>query len=484
MNILKGLEPQSVLKYFEEISKIPRGSGNEKGISDFLVNFGKNLGLETIQDESLNVIIRKPATLGYENAPGVIIQGHMDMVCEKNKDTLHDFEKDPIKLRIDGDYIYATGTTLGADNGIAVAYGMAVLASNDIEHPSLELLVTTDEEVGMGGAIALDGRLLKGKYLLNIDSEEEGKLLVSCAGGARSDVTLKINFEEIKEDFEVYEIMLRGLKGGHSGMEIDKQRGNSNKLMGRVLRDVNSKCDVRLISINGGSKVNAIPRECDALLAIKKDDVKILEDLIKVWDETLKDEYHVNDNGVNVTLVKKEKKENKVFSKDTTLKSIRAINLIPDGVDTYSLDMKGLVQSSTNLGVVVTEEEKIVFSSSTRSSVKTLKTKLLDEISDIAEVLGGEFEIQAPYPAWQYNPNSKIREICSDVYKNMTGENPEIVAIHAGLECGLLGEKINGLDMISFGPNMYDVHTPNEHVSISSVKNVWDFLVEILKAIK
>ena len=197
MNVLKGLEPQSVLKYFEEISQIPRGSGNEKGISDFLVNFGKSLGLETIQDESLNVIIRKPATPGYENAPGVIIQGHMDMVCEKNKDTIHDFEKDPIELRVDGDYIYATGTTLGADNGIAVAYGMAVLASNDIAHPAIELLVTTDEEVGMGGAIALDGTLLKGKYLLNIDSEEEGKLLVSCAGGARSEVTLPINFEEM-----------------------------------------------------------------------------------------------------------------------------------------------------------------------------------------------------------------------------------------------------------------------------------------------
>ena len=483
MNILKGLEPQSVLKYFEEISQIPRGSGNEKGISDFLVNFGKNLGLETIQDESLNVIIRKPATPGYENAPGVIIQGHMDMVCEKNKDTIHDFEKDPIKLRVDGDYIYATGTTLGADNGIAVAYGMAVLASNDIAHPAIELLVTTDEEVGMGGAIALDGTLLKGKYLLNIDSEEEGKLLVSCAGGARSEVTLPINFEDMEKDFEVYEIMLRGLKGGHSGMEIDKQRGNSNKLMGRVLNDINANCDIRLISINGGSKVNAIPRECDTLLAVKKEDIKKLEELIQKWDSILKDEYHANDSGVNVTLVKKEE-NHKVFSKDTTFKAIKIMNLIPDGVDTYSIEMKGLVQSSTNLGVVTTEEDKIIFASSTRSSVETLKTKLLDEIADVAEVLGGEFEIQAPYPAWQYNPDSKIRELCSNVYKNMTGKDPEIIAIHAGLECGLLGEKIEGLDMISFGPNMYDVHTPNEHVSISSVKNIWDFLVEILKAIK
>lgn len=385
MNVLKGLEPQSVLKYFEEISQIPRGSGNEKGISDFLVNFGKSLGLETIQDESLNVIIRKPATPGYENAPGVIIQGHMDMVCEKNKDTIHDFEKDPIELRVDGDYIYATGTTLGADNGIAVAYGMAVLASNDIAHPAIELLVTTDEEVGMGGAIALDGTLLKGKYLLNIDSEEEGKLLVSCAGGARSEVTLPINFEEMEKDFEVYEIMLRGLKGGHSGMEIDKQRGNSNKLMGRVLNDINANCDIRLISINGGSKVNAIPRECDTLLAVKKEDIKKLEELIQKWDSILKDEYHANDSGVNVTLVKKEE-NHKVFSKDTTFKAIKIMNLIPDGVDTYSIEMKGLVQSSTNLGVVTTEGDKIVFASSTRSSVETLKTKLLDEIADVAEI--------------------------------------------------------------------------------------------------
>lgn len=328
------------------------------------------------------------------------------MVCEKNKDTIHDFEKDPIELRVDGDYIYATGTTLGADNGIAVAYGMAVLASNDIAHPAIELLVTTDEEVGMGGAIALDGTLLKGKYLLNIDSEEEGKLLVSCAGGARSEVTLPINFEEMEKDFEVYEIMLRGLKGGHSGMEIDKQRGNSNKLMGRVLNDINANCDIRLISINGGSKVNAIPRECDTLLAVKKEDVKKLEELIQKWDSILKDEYHANDSGVNVTLVKKEE-NHKVFSKDTTFKAIKIMNLIPDGVDTYSIEMKGLVQSSTNLGVVTTEGDKIVFASSTRSSVETLKTKLLDEIADVAEVLGGEFEIQAPYPAWQYNPDRK-----------------------------------------------------------------------------
>lgn len=483
MNVLKGLEPQKVFEYFEQISQIPRGSGNEKGISDFLVNFGKSLGLETVQDESLNIIIRKPATLGYENAPGVIIQGHMDMVCEKNKDTLHDFEKDPLKLRVEGDYIYATGTTLGADNGIAVAYGMAVLASNDIAHPAIELLVTTDEEVGMGGAIALDGSLLKGKYLLNIDSEEEGKLLVSCAGGARCDVTLPINFEEMDKDFESYEVIIRGLKGGHSGMEIDKQRGNSNKLMGRILNDINSKCDIRLISINGGSKVNAIPRECDALLAIKKEDVKILEDLVTSWDGILKNEYHANDKGVTVSLIKKEE-NHKVFSKETTFKAIKILNLIPSGVDTYSIEMKGLVQSSTNLGVVSTEDNKITFASSTRSSVESLKTKLLNEISDIAEVLGAEFEIQSPYPAWQYNPDSELRELCINVYKNMTGKEPEIVAIHAGLECGLLGQKIEGLDMISFGPNIYDVHTPNEHLSISSVKNVWDFLVEILKDIK
>lgn len=483
MDVLKGLEPQIVFNYFEQISQIPRGSGNEKGISDFLVNFGKSLGLETIQDESLNIIIRKPATPGYENAPGVIIQGHMDMVCEKNKDTVHDFEKDPIKLRVDGDYIYATGTTLGADNGIAVAYGMAVLASNNIEHPAIEFLVTTDEEVGMGGAIALDGSLLKGKYLLNIDSEEEGKLLVSCAGGARSDVTLPITFEEMKDNFEVYEIMIRGLKGGHSGMEIDKQRGNSNKLMGRILNDINSKCDIRLISIDGGSKVNAIPRECDSLLAIKKDEVNKLEELVKAWDAILKNEYHANDAGVSVSLVKKEE-NHKVFSKDTTFKAIKIINLIPDGVDTYSMEMKGLVQSSTNLGVVSTEENNIIFASSTRSSVESLKTKLLDEIADIANILGAKFEIKAPYPAWQYNPNSELRELCINVYKDMTGKEPEIVAIHAGLECGLLGQKIKGLDMISFGPNMYDVHTPNEHVSISSVKNVWDFLLQILKSIK
>ena len=484
MNILKDLQPNDVFKYFEEISQIPRGSGNEKAISDYLTNFGKELGLETIQDKALNVIIRKPATKGYENAPTVILQGHMDMVCEKNIDTVHDFTKDPLELRIDGDFIYANGTTLGADNGIAVAYGMAILASNDIEHPRLELLVTTDEETGMTGAMALNGQDLSGKILLNLDSEEEGFFLVSCAGGVRTNVSLDIEWEDTKENLRALEISLRNLKGGHSGMEINKGRGNSNKLMGRVLNSLLENIDFSLAYINGGSKDNAIPRECDALIVVNEKDMETVKFICKECDKTFKNELSATDKDVTVNVLESLEVPNEVFSKDSTYKAIKILNLIPSRVDTMSMEIEDLVQSSTNLGVVETDNKSIIFRNATRSSVGTLKEKIVKETQDVAEVLGGKCEVAAPYPEWQYNPESKIRELCKKVYKDVVGEDAKIIAIHAGLECGLLGEKIEGLDMISFGPNMFDVHTPNEHLSISSTMNVWKLLLEILKEIK
>lgn len=484
MNILKDLQPNDVFKYFEEISQIPRGSGDEKRISDYLAKFGNDLGLETIQDEALNIIIKKPATKGYENAPTVILQGHMDMVCEKNIDTIHDFTKDPLELKVDGDFIYANGTTLGADNGIAIAYGMAILASNDIPHPNLELLVTTDEETGMSGAMALNGEYLDGKILLNLDSEEEGFFLVSCAGGVRTNVSLDIKWEETKENLRALEISLRNLKGGHSGMEINKERGNSNKLMGRVLNALLENVDFSLAYINGGSKDNAIPRECDALIVLEESNIEKVIEICKEFDLMFKNELEANDKDVTVKVCETLEIPNEVFSKDSTYKAIKILNLIPNGVDTMSMAIKDLVQSSTNLGVVETNNKSIIFKNATRSSVGTLKEKIVKQTSDIAEVLGAKCEIAAPYPEWQYNPKSKIRELCKKVYKDVTGEDAKIIAIHAGLECGLLGEKIKDLDMISFGPNMFDVHTPNEHLSISSTMNVWKLLLEILKEIK
>lgn len=484
MEVLKNLQPNDVFKYFEEISQIPRGSGNEKAISDYLVKFAKDLNLEVIQDEALNIIIRKPASKGYENAKGVIIQGHMDMVCEKNKDTVHDFEKDPIKLRVDGDYIYATGTTLGADNGIAVAYGMALLAG-DYEHPALELLITTDEEVGMTGAIALDGKNLQGKILMNVDSEVEGEILVSCAGGNRSKILLDINWEKADESKKAFEIRVRGLRGGHSGMEINKERGNSNKIMGRVLNKLSKDVNFNLALLNGGSKNNAIPREADALIVVDEKDVEKLTSVVKELDAILKNELRVQDPSVELQLIEEDEMPIDVFSKETTKKAIMILQLIPNGVETMSMDMEGLVQTSTNIGVVTTTDKVVEYDSATRSAVESAKWALTEKIENVAAATGARLEISSSYPSWEYSPESEIREVAAKVYKELSGEEVKFVAIHAGVECGLIGEKVEGgLDMISFGPNMYDVHTPDEHVSISSIQRIWDFLLALLKAVK
>ncbi|MGL4772061.1 MAG: aminoacyl-histidine dipeptidase [Clostridium sp.] len=483
MRILQNIQPISVFKYFEDISEIPRGSGDEKRISDYLAKFGRELGLETIQDEALNIIIKKPGTKGYENAPTVIIQGHMDMVCEKNKGTNHDFLKDPLKLRVDGDYIYATDTTLGADNGIAVAYAMALLASNDIPHPPLEVLITSDEETGMTGAMAISPEHITGKLLINLDSEEEGKLLVSCAGGIRIKSSINILWDEVSKE-NAYEIKVRGLKGGHSGMEIHGERGNSNKLMGRVLKALKEEIDFNLISVDGGSKNNAIPREADAVLVIEEKDKEKLFDIVRNYDEMFKNELQTQDIGVNLTIENKMMNINKVFSKETTSKVIDLLYLYPNGVNTMSMAIKGLTESSTNLGIVTTTEESVEFDSATRSSVASLKDELILRCKTITELVGGEFISSASYPEWAYRRNSPLREVCENVYKRMTGNDAEIIAIHAGVECGLFNERLGDLDMISFGPNLYDVHTPEEHISISSTHNIWEYLKEVLKEIK
>lgn len=478
MNILQNLEPKSVFKYFEEISQIPRGSGNEKDISDYLVNVAKKLNLEVIQDEALNVIIKKPGTKGYENSETVILQGHMDMVCEKNKDVDHDFEKDPIELRVIDDMIYANGTTLGADNGIAVAMSMAVLASNDLEHPSLEVLITSDEEAGMTGAGGLDGSLLKGKYIINLDSEEEGYILVSCAGGNRSLVTLPLEYKNIEEDKETFLVEVKGLLGGHSGMDIVKQRANSNIVMGRILNLLG--VDFDLVEVNGGSKSNAIPRECEAKIVVNKDDVDTLKNNLTTVECILKNEFKTSDPGLKIELLPSS--TDKVLTTECKVKAVQLLNLIPNGIQTVSMDIEGLVESSTNLGVVITSEDKMTFESTVRSSVSTLRDAINDKTKLLCDAVSAKFEIHAPYPAWEYAKGSKLEEICVDVYEKLTGKKPIITAIHAGLECGLLLDKMDGAEAISMGPDMFEVHTPNEHVSITSIKNVWDYLVVLLKS--
>lgn len=482
--ILNNLEPRSVFGYFEEITQIPRGSGNERAISNYLVEFARKNNLEVIQDDAMNVIIKKPGTSGYEKAPAVIIQGHMDMVNEKNKGTEHDFDKDPLKLRVVDDMLYATDTTLGADNGIAIAYSMALLASKDIPHPPLEILVTTEEETGMGGAMALDTSKLNGRMLINIDSEEEGKLLVSCSGGIRINHRLPVQWEVSASEMAPYLLSVRGLKGGHSGIEIHKGRGNSNKILGRILQDISDEIKLSIGNISGGAKTNAIPREADALVLINPLDISKLEEIIAQWNRVLKNEFRTSDPDVNIILGKSNEKTEKVFSKETMEKAIALLMLIPNGVQSMSMDIPGLVESSINLGVVVTDESAVEFQSSIRSSVKSLKYSIMNQAKMAAKVLGAEFDAYSDYPEWQYNPDSKLRALFERVYKEQFGREAEITAIHAGVECGLFGEKMEGLDMISIGPNLYDVHTPDEHISISSTKRTWDYLLYVLKEIK
>jgi len=484
MKKLEDITEKRIFYHFEEISKIPRGSGNEKEISDYLLNFGRKLGLECIQDGALNVIIKKQASKGYEKVGTVIIQGHMDMVCEKNSDKVHDFTKDPIKLVVKGDYIYADRTTLGGDDGIAVAYAMALLEDNTIEHPALEILLTTDEETGMTGAMAIQPQYLNGKIVLNLDSEEEGKLWVSCAGGIRTKSTLPIIWVNKKEKTEEYTLVVKGLSGGHSGADIHLGRGNSNKLMGRLLKEIIKEIDFNLVSLNGGSKDNAIPRECTAVISINESKEKELIEIKTKVCEDIKKEFSKKDPELKMLVLEDEEKAEKVFSDETTIKVIDLLYMYPNGINTVSAEIEGLTESSTNLGVVITNDNDITYDSAVRSSIFSLREEIVERNKCLTEILGGTFTTNAGYPEWPYKADSKIREICKDVYSKMYGKEADVVAIHAGLECGLFKEKLGDLDMISFGPDIMDIHTPNEHMSISSVERCYEYLLGVLKEIK
>lgn len=482
MKNLQNSKASMVFKYFEDISNIPRGSKNERKISDYLYKFAKDLGLEVIQDDGLNIIIKKPASKGYENAPTVILQGHMDMVCEKNKDTVHNFEEDPIKLIVKGDNIYADGTTLGADDGIAVAYAMAILADDSIEHPALEVLLTTDEETGMTGARALSKDSVNGKIILNMDSEEEGYLLVSCAGGVRAESSIKLEKEALNSD-TLINIRIKGLKGGHSGSEIDKGRGNSNKLMGRALKELSDKVKFNLVSIEGGSKDNAIPREADAIIAVSNSDKENVVEFIKELDATYKKELSATDEDVTINVEEVNSDIKEKLTSSCTERIIELIHLYPNGISTMSGDIDGLVESSSNLGVVVTNDTKVELHSAVRSSVETLKWEIIDRMRSLTSLINGDFETSAAYPGWEYRKESKIRDLCVKTYQDMYKKDPVVYAIHAGVECGLFEEKLGELDMISFGPDIKDAHTPDEHLSISSTERVWQYLLELLKRI-
>lgn len=481
MTVLENLEPRKVYKYFEEICGIPHGSYNTKAISDYLVEFAKNKNLRYIQDNSNNVIIFKDGTKGYEASLPVMIQGHMDMVCEKENDCDIDFEKEGLRLKCDGKIITAEGTTLGGDDGIAVAYALAILASDDIPHPPLEVVITVDEEVGMLGAAALDASVLKSKMMLNIDSEEEGVLLVSCAGGMTSECNIPVEYEDV-DGKSGYEITVSGLLGGHSGVEIDKNRANSNKIMGRILYALSKELSLNIVSVNGGLKDNAIPRETQAIVAFDKNDYAKANNLIVTMERTLKNEYLYTDADIKLNI--KDVDISNVMTKVSTDKVITGLYCYPNGIMRMSSDIEGLVQSSLNLGVLNTDKDKVIFRFSVRSSVETEKVDIGAQLKCLTENLVGQYFESGSYPAWEYKQDSRLRNLMKETYMYMFSEEPEIQAIHAGLECGLFAGKLPGLDCISYGPRIDDIHTPAETLYVDSVKRMWEYTLEVLKRLK
>ena len=481
--ILGNLNPKQVFHYFEEMTKIPHESGNEAAISDYLVNFAKTHQLEYIQEPCKNVIIKKPATKGYESAPRVILQGHMDMVCVKEDELDFNFETDALPIYVDGDWLRAKGTTLGADNGIAVAMSLAILADDTLEHPALTVLVTTEEETGMDGVMALDPANVPGDILINIDSEEEGFALTSCAGGVRNSLKLPIEWTSVEGDGMVtYDLVISGLKGGHSGIEINKGRANANKLMGRLLTELHGLGGY-ISQLFGGEKMNAISKRAQLTYTLPANQVNQLKEKVQAFEEMVRIEFSVTDPGVVVTMSEREL-VTKVFTEKMATNLEYILKLIPYGPQTMSAAIEGLVESSTNPGVVEMLENEIAIDSAIRSSVSSLKAEITQRIQAIAQLTGASVELIADYPEWQFAPESKVREVMKEVYQQMYGKELQISAIHAGLECGFLSQKLGNVDMISIGPDITGAHTPKESLSISSTERVDQFLCEVLKSIK
>lgn len=482
MRVLENLQPARVFYYFEEIAKIPHGSGNTKQISDYLVAFAKEHNLEHYQDALNNVIIIKEATAGYEAAEPVIIQGHMDMVCEKESDCSIDFEKDGLDLYVEDGFVKARGTTLGGDDGIAVAYGLALLEATDIAHPRLEVVITVDEETGMDGAYGIDLSMLKGKKMLNIDSDEEGIFLTSCAGGTSVEATIPV--KRTTQTGVVLNVKVDGLFGGHSGAEIHKERGNASILMGRVLNNIANEVPFGIISLAGGLKNNAIPRECNASILVPEKAVGLVETIVSKQSEIFKKELFASDADVQVTSVNEGVQEAVILDFASINQVLCYLRLIPNGVQHMSQAIPELVETSLNLGIMELKEDVFVTDTSIRSSVGSRKEDLRDKLVNIIEFVGGEAEVVGDYPAWEYKADSKLREEIAVAYKSVYGEEPSFTAIHAGLECGILSEKIEDLDCVSFGPQNFDIHTPQERLNIESTECVWNFLVEYLKQAK
>lgn len=470
--------------YFDKLTKIPRCSFEEEKIRDYLIKFAKEHNLEYKTDEIGNVVIIKEATKGYEDVDSIILQGHMDMVCEKTPECTIDFSKDPIKYEIDGDFIIARETTLGADNGIAIAMTLALLEADEYKHPKIEALFTVNEESGMTGAANLEKGMVTSKRLLNIDSEAEGVGCISCAGAERDLIKLKKEYKELDKDKNIYEIIVNGLKGGHSGQEIQVGLGNAVKILGRSLYRLFEKVDGDLIEIEGGAKPNAIPRYAKAIVAVNEDDIKKIQDVIVELNSNFVRELGKVDPDVRLNFEKSKLRSDKAFTDDLKNNIVSLLNILPNGVIAMSKNIHGLVETSVNLGVIENKEDSVNIISNIRSSVQSSKEYigLVNKIA--AENFGAEFEIITKYPAWEYKENSPLREVAKKSYKEVSGKEFKLEAIHAGLECGIFVETIGDIDMLSIGPNMKGVHAPGEHLSISSTERVFDFLIKILENLK
>lgn len=504
MAVLQNVEPKTVFRFFEEICGIPHGSSNTWAISNYLVDFAVTRKLRYIQDVLGNVMIWKPGTPGYENATPVMIQGHMDMVCEKEQGTKIDFLKDGLTLRLDGNVISAEGTTLGGDDGIAVAFALALLDAKDgeIPHPPLEVVITVDEEIGMLGAAGIDCTPLQAKRMLNLDSEDEGRLLVSCAGGVTVTCHLPVAYEET-DNMKLWRLVAGGITGGHSGVEIHREGANASRVLGRIMYQMSRQAHFKLVDVHGGMKDNAIPREAEAVFVCNDD----LSELIEKYNVILQQEYRTTDPDIRLTLeevqwnapaVKQEecvsidgyggRYGNGCMTDCATKNVVAALMNLPNGVIRMSKDIDGLVQTSLNLGIMKTvpngTASEVQLSFSVRSSVGSEKDALVDRIESMMRVLGGTITKEGAYPAWEYKQDSALRELMVDVYERMYGEKPVIEAIHAGVECGLFAGKIPALDCVSYGPRIDDIHTPSERLYVDSVERTWKYTLEILRRLK
>ena len=478
--MLEHLQPERVFYYFEKICQIPHGSGNTKQISDFSVDFAKEHGLEYYQDADNNVIIIKEASAGYEDAEPVILQGHMDMVCEKTADCTKDMATEGLDVYVDGEYVCAKNTTLGGDDGIAVAMALAILEDDTLEHPRVEAVFTVDEEIGLLGAGSIDVSPLKGKMMINIDSEDEGIFTVSCAGGNTSDCRLPIH----TNDYEgiAYTLEITGCKGGHSGVEIDKGRSNPNVLMGRLLQEIQRGASLQIVSVDGGLKDNAIPVQSKAVIVCEQEIV--VKASVEHMQKVFSNEYATADPDIKITLIKEENAKVKVTDPVSTDKIICMLICMPNGIQSMSMDIDGLVQTSLNIGIVETKENYFRMSFCVRSSVDSEREMLNRRIEALMAQLSGTMKIDGDYPGWEYKKDSTLRELMIDVFKDQYGTKPKVEAIHAGLECGMFAGKIPGLDCVSIGPDLRQIHTVRESMNIPSVQRVYAFVLEVLKRMK